>query len=251
MKRSVISIIIATFNAEATLERCLRSIMEQKSNQIELLVIDGGSNDSTARIVKSFGSGVDYFISEPDKGIYDAWNKGVAAAKGQWLMFLGADDCLMPDSLNTYLHFLEKHDPDEVDIICGQCEYYTRNGEFIKVMGIPYEFNEFKHHMLISHGSTLHNRKLFEELGQFDITYRCCADYDFLLRRPLNAMHIPQPLIAMQTGGASYSFGALYEAYSIKRKHGYSVLWSDIYYLLGGIANLTWERTLAFLQNRR
>lgn len=240
---AIISIIIATYNAEKTLERCLNSILSQKTIKVELIIIDGGSNDSTVKIIKSFGGDIDYSISEPDMGIYDAWNKGVAISKGKWIMFLGADDFLLPGSLNIYLHILSTTNTERIDIISGQCRYYTKSGRYYKILGCPYKFEVFKHNMLISHGSTLHSRKLFRELGLFDLSYKRCADYDFLLRKQLSGLFIPKTLIGMQAGGASCSYSAVIESYRIKRKHNYSPLYSDLFYLLKGILNLMWEKT--------
>ena len=97
-----ISIIIATYNAEKTLQRCFDSIRNQKNEKIELIVIDGNSNDNTLSIIESNADIVDYYVSESDKGIYDAWNKGVKVSTGEWIEFLGADDKLLPDSLPLY-----------------------------------------------------------------------------------------------------------------------------------------------------
>ena len=87
-----ISIIIATFNAELRLSRCLDSIISQKTEEIELLIIDGGSVDGTLKLIDSYKGCIDFVLTEKDNGIYDAWNKGIRQAKGEWIMFLGADD---------------------------------------------------------------------------------------------------------------------------------------------------------------
>ena len=87
--KKIISIIIATYNAEKTLKRCLNSIVSQKKDQLELLIIDGCSTDRTMDIVREFAESIDVIVSEVDKGIYDAWNKGIRLATGEWIMFLG------------------------------------------------------------------------------------------------------------------------------------------------------------------
>lgn len=102
-----ISIIIATWNAAKTLRRCLDSIVSQLTDETELILIDGGSKDETNEIIDSYGDKIAVHVSEPDKGIYDAWNKGVMVAKGDWMMFMGADDVLLPDAIKNYMHFTE------------------------------------------------------------------------------------------------------------------------------------------------
>ena len=104
--RKLISIIIATYNAGSTLESCLKSIIAQKNDLIELLIIDGKSSDNTLKIVNAYRNQIDIFISEKDKGIYDAWNKGIVLANGQWIMFIGADDILYSDVLEGYIDFI-------------------------------------------------------------------------------------------------------------------------------------------------
>ena len=102
-----ISIIIATWNAAKTLKRCLDSIVPQLTDETELILVDGGSKDDTNKIIDSYGDKVAVHISEPDKGIYDAWNKGVSKAKGDWVMFIGADDILLEGAIEYYLAYLK------------------------------------------------------------------------------------------------------------------------------------------------
>lgn len=92
----LISIIIPTFNAAGVLRECLLSIIKQPEKNIELIVMDGGSTDGTLSLIKEFESDITYWVSEPDRGIYDAMNKGIAKATGKWFYFLGADDRLLP-----------------------------------------------------------------------------------------------------------------------------------------------------------
>ena len=96
VKQPVISIIIATMNASAHIGKCLESIAAQSFVAIEVVIIDGGSNDDTVSIVRSFSARPLQVYSGPDKGIYDALNKGSKIARGKWLYFMGADDLLLP-----------------------------------------------------------------------------------------------------------------------------------------------------------
>ena len=92
----LVSIVVVTLNAEEHIEDCLRSIVNQACQNLEVIVFDGGSQDRTIEILKKYDSTISYWQSEPDKGIYDAMNKAVDLARGQWFYFLGADDRLLP-----------------------------------------------------------------------------------------------------------------------------------------------------------
>lgn len=233
--KKIISIIIATYNAEKKLERCLNSIVTQKNDQLELLIIDGYSTDRTMDIVRNFADSIDVVVSETDKGIYDAWNKGIHLATGKWIMFLGADDYLLEGSMKVYWQYLEEHVLEFVDIITAQSKLIDAKEKYKRVLGNPYNIKEFRCYMKISHGSTLHNRKLFDELGDFDISFKICADYEFLLRKRLNAGYIDAPTIAMQIGGMSNTIIGLWEGFQVKRYRRSIPLPLNVYYLIKGI----------------
>lgn len=232
MKKKLISIIIATFNAEKYLCRCLNSIIYQKDDSIELLIIDGKSTDSTLEIIDQYKSFIDYCISEKDCGIYDAWNKGVSKAKGDWIMFLGADDYLLDGTIHKYHLFLKNCDAMKLDLISGKYRYVTERGELLGILGQPYDYKVFCRYMNISHGSSLHNRHLFKELGNFNLAYKICADYEFLLRKKLKTGFIDEALICMQVGGMSFSYKGLLETYKIRSYHRTVPPVVNIFYLI-------------------
>lgn len=239
-----ISIIIATYNAENTIKRCIDSIVCQKSDEIELIIIDGDSKDGTVNVLKSYGSAIDMVVSEPDKGLYDAWNKALQLVTGKWIMFLGADDYLFPDAMSFYLNFLhEKENVDAFDLICAQCLFVNEKGKVLKTWGHPYQWERFVDRMEISHGSTLHNYKLFQELGKFNIRFRISADYEFLLRKKMNALFFEQKILVMQIGGMSDSIKGAWETYHVKRCHHYTCWCKDFYYLIRSIGGY-WKRRL-------
>lgn len=212
-----ISIIIATYNAEKTLNRCLNSIIQQKAEQIELIIVDGGSIDKTLDIIKENGKYIDRYISEKDHGLYDAWNKGIKLSSGKWIEFLGSDDILLPGAINKLLIISKKY-PD-VEIISGKAKLVDTHGVFIKDMGESYDAQVFKKRMNISHGSTLHNRKIFDEIGLFDINFKICGDYELLLRKTFSSKFINEYIIQMQTGGMSTTLKARKDAYRARKKN--------------------------------
>jgi glycosyltransferase involved in cell wall biosynthesis len=90
----LITFVLAIFNASKTLTQCLNSVAQQSCKDFELVVIDGGSTDGSVEILRSQASHFAYWTSEPDRGVYDAWNKALQHARGEWICFLGADDYL-------------------------------------------------------------------------------------------------------------------------------------------------------------
>ncbi|MCQ2200466.1 MAG: glycosyltransferase [Bacteroidales bacterium] len=217
MKR--ITIIVATYNAEKTIARCLDSIVKQKGDIVELVVVDGASKDRTIEILEHYKDSIDVIISEPDKGLYDAWNKGVKSSTGEWIMFVGADDMLTDDAIESYHVYLNSINTEGIDLITAKSDVVDEKGNLLYKLGRPYVWNEFRKVFKLSHGSSLHNRLLFEQVGLFDISYKICADYELLLRKKLNTLFLDKKVFIMQDGGMSTTLKALDEAYRAKMQH--------------------------------
>ncbi|QNL47730.1 glycosyltransferase [Olivibacter sp. SDN3] len=111
-----LSIVIVTYNAETDITPCLQSIVDHGGGNLQLIIVDGGSTDETVNKVEAFGKYIDVLISEPDQGIYDAMNKSIKFLKGNWVLFLGADDRLLP----TFASFVEQL-VDKKSIYYGNC----------------------------------------------------------------------------------------------------------------------------------
>ncbi len=219
-----ISIIIATYNAVSTLKCCLDSIVPQLTGLCELIIIDGGSTDGTCEIIQSYSERISYTISEPDKGIYDAWNKGVKVAKGKWIAFIGADDVLLPNAIKAYNDaILNTKDIDEYDYICAHNEYVDLNGRILKILGEEPKWSVMKKEMVPAHVASLHSKKnLFETIGYYDYEhFHICADYELLMRKKdkLRYLMIPDHIAQMKVGGMSFSTKAISEAYKIRKQY--------------------------------
>jgi len=222
MKTDSISIIIATFNAESVLERSLKSIEPQLSKSCELIIIDGGSYDSTLSIIESHKLNISYFISEPDKGIYDAWNKGIIKAKNEWIMFIGADDQLGIDTISLYQKFINDNNDNYYDLISSQRRQVALDGSTLRIAGNQWKWPLCKKGMFITHPGALHNKSIFVKYGLYDINYKIAGDYELLLRakNELRTVFIPLVTIDVSEGGVSDSFAAIKEQYDavIKNK---------------------------------
>lgn len=236
-----ISIIIATFNAAKTLKKCLDSIVLQLSDSAELIIIDGASKDQTVDIIRSYGANITYYISEPDKGIYDAWNKGIRGARGKWISFIGADDVLLPGAIKTYLEMIHAtKNIDSYDYICARNEYVDQCGVLLKVIGQAPAWAKMRKMMAAAHVASLHNKEnLFEKVGIYDLNFKICADYELLLRKRnrLKYLMLDTHIAQMQVGGMSFSTKAVVEAYRIRRlHHSLPILINELYFLRDWIA---------------
>lgn len=217
-----ISIIIATYNSSRTLKRCLDSIVEQYDEDCEIIVIDGGSKDGTNDIIKSFSPYISYTVSEKDKGVYDAWNKGLKVAKGEWITFIGSDDFMASDTMKMYKAVLEKGSMD-YDLICGKIHYVNKEGIIIRDIGEPFDWSKLVHRSLkLAHPGLLHNRRCFDKYGYFDTRYKICADSDFLQRLgpDVKTLFINNFFVYMTEGGISDSYNAIVESFLIRYRNG-------------------------------
>lgn len=216
----LISIIIATYNAEKTLQRCLESIVRQMTDACELIIIDGGSSDNTKDIITSYGSKIAYTVSEQDKGVYDAWNKGIKRAKGQWILFIGADDMLEDGALNHYATYINAH-PD-LDFISAKVNYINEEGNTIAITGRMWNYNRCRINMDVTHVASLTNKDYFNRMGLFDVSYKIVGDYELLMRGgpTLRAGFLDHIVATMAIGGISFSVKGLKEQMRVKIECG-------------------------------
>jgi glycosyltransferase involved in cell wall biosynthesis len=227
-----IAIIVAVFNGAKTLQRCIDSVAGQTYASRELIVIDGGSTDGSVEIIHANRGKIDDWLSEPDRGIYHAWNKGLARAKGDWICFLGADDYLHgPQVLEKMSRHLASAGPSH-RIVYGRVIVVDANGAEVDRLGMPWEdaCGSFMHgtYCLPTPG-VMHHRSLFQEHGQFDESYSIAGDYEFLLRelKAGEPRYIPGIVVTdMQYGGISSrpknTLISLREMRAARVKHGLS-----------------------------
>jgi len=208
-----VTVITATFNAGKTLVHLINSIINQSDTNYELILIDGGSKDNTVDIIKQYSSYIFYWISEPDNGIYDAWNKGIQKASGNWIMFLGADDTLNPDALKQYRAFISNRQDKDLQYISSRVEMVDLQGRSIRIKGWPWQWPRFLKDMTVAHTGSLHAKSLFGKYGLFDTSYKITGDYELLLRPrdKLKAAFMNEVTVRMSEGGASDSAAALKE----------------------------------------
>lgn len=177
-----VSIITATFNSEKTLEDTINSVLNQEYKNIEYLLIDGGSTDNTIEIIKRYNhffGGRLRWISENDRGIYDAWNKGLKLSTGEWICFVGGDDILLENAISKYIEALNNNPGS--NFISSNILLVKENLDPIRLIGNPWS-NKMRSYNCIAHVGSLHHKSLFHQKGTFNADYRIVGDYDFFLR---------------------------------------------------------------------
>lgn len=212
-----ISIISATYNAGAYLQRLIESVRLEKSSIVEFIIVDANSKDNTIQIITENASVIDQWISEPDTGIYDAWNKGLRMARGEWIMFLGADDQLIEGALSKYIFLLDSKQIDSrfVDLISSKVRMIDLNNQYLRTKGAKFHWPLFLKKMTIAHPGALHSKYFFEKYNLFDVSYKIVGDYEMFLRAGsvLNSVFMEEETVLMQEGGASDSLSAIKEHY--------------------------------------
>lgn len=176
------SIITVTYNAAEVLERTIQSVESQENANIEYLIIDGKSTDATLDIVRKYENSINCFISEPDKGLYDAMNKGLKQATGDYLLFLNAGDTLQGnDAIVKIAQVAERENIP--DILYGETDLVDNDGQFIahRRLKTPERltWKSFRMGMLVCHQAFIVKRTLAPE---YDLSYRYSADYDWCIR---------------------------------------------------------------------
>jgi glycosyltransferase involved in cell wall biosynthesis len=212
----LISIITVAYNAARTIEQTIKSVISQSYENLEYIIIDGGSTDGTLDIIKKYKDRIDFWIREPDKGIYDAMNKGITYANGELIGIINADDwyepdiisyiadCLINTDKNTVIHGLLRIIKDE--------QFYSIKGNSTRVL--KYD--------MIQHPTCFIPKSIYQQCGMYNIKYKYSADYDLVLRYVNSGVQfkfIEQVIANFRIGGISSAFKAQSDKYLILKRH--------------------------------
>lgn len=232
------SVIVAVLNGASTLQRCLDSVFAQDVDSWELLIQDGGSTDGSLDILRKNSSRIAYWASGADTSLYDAFNKALARARGEWIYFLGADDYLWNATVFRRLTPVLKDAFPPYRIVYGRAAFVSEQGRILEHLGEPWK--PFKKYFvcgkMLPHQAVMHHRTLFSERGVFDARFKVGGDYEMLLRELLqkDPLFVPEIVVAgYQFGGDSSkpanAFKVLKAVRVAQRMHGISrpsVLWT-------------------------
>ena len=176
--KPLFSIITVVYNNEKYLEETIKSVVNQKFRNFEYIIIDGGSSDKTLDIIKRYDSQIDYWISQKDKGIYDAFNKGMSLAKGDFIGIINSDDTYLDNALEIIAKYINDLANKEIDFIFGSVKKHWGTLYGYRPEKIYYSWGFYSSH---STGFFL-RRSSAKKIGLYNINYKYHADYDYFYR---------------------------------------------------------------------
>jgi glycosyltransferase involved in cell wall biosynthesis len=202
-----VSIITITYNAENTIFNSLNSVFSQSYKNIEHIIVDGDSKDNTVKICKEF-SHISKLISEPDKGVYDAFNKGIKLATGDVIGFLNADDTFYNE--NSIQDIVDAFSNNETDIVYGNLDYVNDESKVIRNwISKPYEKGLVKKAWMPAHPTFYCKKEVYDRLGGYNDSFKIAGDFELCLRfleiNNIPSFYLNKKVVKMLVGGISNS----------------------------------------------
>lgn len=212
-----ISIITVCYNSAATIEKTIQSVASQSYPNIEYIIVDGNSKDHTLAIVKKHDDKVTKWISEPDKGLYDAMNKGVALATGDFIGILNSDDTFYSNTVIAEL--VAFHQKNDIDASVGNIVQHREDGKMVRLYSSKnWQPKKLKIGFMPPHPSIFFKKELFEKHGAYDLGFKIGADYElitrFFLKNTIRWQYSGITTTAMLVGGLSSSGTSSYQLIS-------------------------------------
>lgn len=216
MSKPLFSIITVCYNSEKTIEQSIQSLMNQSFKDFEYIIIDGGSDDSTLDIINKYRDRITTVVSEKDNGIYDAMNKGITLAKGEIIGLLNSDDWYEPDTLEIISEEYLKSDKKTLFHGLSKLIENEKEGRIFS------DHHDVLPTHCIQHPTCFVPKRIYDEYGLFNTTYKVAGDYDFLLRLYLSGVdfkRIERVLVNFRTDGISEGQFSKYEDLAIQYKN--------------------------------
>lgn len=228
-----ISVIAVVWNTVETIEDTIQSVLSQKHPLVEHIVIDGASTDGTVDIIKKYKAKITKFVSEPDHGLYDAMNKGIAQSTGDVIGFLNADDVYAEKDILEQV--ASTFTDSNIDACYADLVYVDQNN-LNKIVRYwksrPYQDGLFEKGWMPAHPTFFIRRSVYEKYGNFDLNYHFQSDFELTMRflaiHKIRSIYIPRVFVKMRMGGVSNNrlssiIRGNLEAYRVCKKHGLSV----------------------------
>ena len=215
MKNNIkVSIITVVFNGSKHIEQTINSVLSLNYDNLEYIIIDGGSSDGTVDIIKKYEDKLAYWVSEPDNGIYDAMNKGIKRSNGELIGIINSDDWYEPNAIKEAVSLY-----DGLTVVYGLLKF-IRNDHIEKIYAPSPCLIKSE---MIPHPACFIPRRIYDSFGLYDLQYKSCADYHLILRLLQNHITfklIEKPLANFRLGGFSWNVNSLCESYKMRYKMG-------------------------------
>jgi len=230
-KTPKVSIITVVYNGIEHVEETIKSVLEQTYDNVEYIIIDGGSNDGTVELIRKYEEQIDYWISEPDNGIYDAMNKGLAQATGETVGLINADDWYERDAVEKVVRRFQN---SNADVLHGSMRILKENGSEMIVQAEE-NLERLKKGMLLNHPTVFAKRSQYAKYGFFDTSYSIVADWEMMLRwwhQDAQFEALDDVLANFRMGGVSSEHlkKSFLEKHRVRKKHNITGI-VDWYYV--------------------
>jgi glycosyltransferase involved in cell wall biosynthesis len=206
-----VSIVTVALNNRAYIGETVRSVLAQTYPSIEYVVVDGGSTDGTLDVIRAHESRLASWVSEPDGGIADAFNKGLARTSGDYILFLNSDDWLADrEAVSRVMQAAVRSGHPEV--IFGDCDVLDRDtGRLLRRLSMRWSPIAFRLGRMINHPALFTHRSYFQKYGTFDTSYRIAMDFELFLRGVFKSrvVHVPAVITNMRSGGVSMRYRSM------------------------------------------
>jgi len=250
-KKPLVSIITVCYNSEKYIRDTIESVLKQTYDNIEYIIVDGNSKDSTLDIIKVYEpkfNGRMKWISEPDEGIYDAMNKGIDMAKGEVIGIINSDDWYKLDAVEKVIEIFGKN--KSISIVHGQMVsvFESSIGTYKKLNDKQTNLKKLKHKMVINHPTVFIKKNCYNKYGVFNIEYKIAADYELMLRYynyDLKFQYINDVLSYFRVDGtSSLNINTITDVINIQKKYCNNYI-MGINYILG-FKNIFWYLVVKF-----
>lgn len=230
--KPLLSVITVVFNGEQFIEETIKSVLFQDYDNVEYIIIDGKSTDQTVSLIKKYESCIDYWVSEPDQGLYDAMNKGIYLSQGDIIGIINSDDFYEPNAFQKVVSIYQRwrYRVDEMIVITGSLYKVDESNDikFIIKRDKTYLNKRIDWGMPLNHPSTFITRKLYRKVGAFSATFKICGDYDLIYRifhfqSKVEFFFIDDVLATMRLNGISDKLTTVitrsWEHYLVRKKY--------------------------------
>lgn len=218
--RVKVSVITVCYNSETTVRKTIESVLHQTYDLVEYIIVDGASNDATMSIVEEYIPKFENrvkIVSEPDKGIYDAMNKGICMASGELIGILNSDDFYENDAIENMVNAMST---EQYQILYGFVRVLKNGDEY----SIERQSHKFLNERMIGHPACFVTKSVYNDLGKYDLQYTSVADYDFMLRmsnqKEVKFIPVDAIIANFALGGMSASNEAWLDLLKLKRNYG-------------------------------